>query len=258
MPQVPRLTREHIIPEGLGGQLLFHKASCDDCAKIINEEVENLCLGAMVGPRTKLNMKKRAPESLAHGVWRGSKGQFPLDMSEADFRWNELPTSDMPLAIILPTFVEPGILTGAAPSEGFIVNGLQSHFANKTLPTQDEGCVSGHVQKFSPDLFCRMIAKVAHGAATAELGKDAFSPFLPQIILGKNKNISFFVGGGGIKPMKTSQKHVISIKLRSGYVIADVQLFANLRFRAYRAVVGLAGCALRKWHLGGPMRMNAS
>ena len=39
------------------------------------------------------------------------------------------------------------------------------------------------------------IAKIAHGAAVAELGFDAFVPLLPDAILGKDRYVSHLVGG---------------------------------------------------------------
>ncbi len=43
--------------------------------------------------------------------------------------------------------------------------------------------------------FARLLAKIAHSYAVAELGFGAFHSFLPPLILGESLNLPDFVGG---------------------------------------------------------------
>src|SRR3712207_1930363 len=40
---------------------------------------------------------------------------------------------------------------------------------------------NGLVQYFHPEMFCRMLGKIAHSYAVAELGVDGFKPLLNEI-----------------------------------------------------------------------------
>ena len=115
-------------------------------------------------------------------------------------------------------------------------------------PSMPEGKRSAGFQPFSPDLICRSIAKIAHGAAVAELGFDAFEPMLPPIISGSDKNISHLIGSTIGKGHKRGKLHEIALGL-SG-------LFARFGMQPFRAVVGRAGTKLMRWQFGSPLRLR--
>jgi hypothetical protein len=102
----------------------------------------------------------------------------------------------------------------------------------------EKGRKAGFFEPFSPNIICRSIAKIAHGAAVAELGLDTFEPFLPDIILGHDPYISHYVGSKIGKGHKRIALHEISLTLQGGFIVAQVQLFARLGLRPYIAVVG--------------------
>src|SRR4051794_18019482 len=86
-----------------------------------------------------------------------------------------------PFRMIFPVFRPPGILWNDAPKHTFDLIGMSAYTDGKPNPRGGRGVAE--FQKFSPDIFCRFIAKIGHGAAVAELGLDAFTPFLPDVIL---------------------------------------------------------------------------
>lgn len=90
-----------------------------------------------------------------------------------------------------------------------------------------------------PGLWCRLIAKIAHAAAVAELGFDGFKPFLPPAILGDDKHVSHLVGQAKKKHTKVfSAPYHIELHIESGYIIARVHLFAHLGQAPMEAIVG--------------------
>ena len=52
----PPITREHVMPRGLGGGIIYPKASCEECRKVIHE-VETYCLrGPFLSHRLELGL----------------------------------------------------------------------------------------------------------------------------------------------------------------------------------------------------------
>jgi hypothetical protein len=90
---------------------------------------------------------------------------------------------------------------------------------------------------------------MAHAAAVAELGFDAFSPMLPDVILGRSPNISHLVGSATTKGRKRAALHAITLSIRGQYLIATVQLFAKFGIHPFLIVVGKAAPSLLKWRM---------
>lgn len=245
------LGREHIIPDKLGGKLILHQASCRECERAINREIETPTLTRMwVHARTHLQMKTSAPKtSLPIGTWTADTPDLPTNMDDVDFAFEDVSLEHHPLRIVAPRFKPPGILFGEAPSEKFEIVGI-SAYAPTPDPPRSTGKQSAVFQPFSPDVICRSIAKIAHSAAIAELGLDAFEPFLPSVILGKDPNISHLVGSSLTKGRVRESLHRIELKLTGEYVVAKVQLFARYGIQPFLAVVGRAAPSLSLWHIG--------
>jgi hypothetical protein len=115
---------------------------------------------------------------------------------------------------------------------------------------------AGIFEPFSPNVTFRSIAKIAHGAAVAELGVDAFEPFLPDIIMGRSPYISRFIGCSPIKGRRQPNLHEIVLSTRRGFVVAQVQLFAKFGLRPFLAVVGQPKEALLKWHRSSALTVS--
>lgn len=105
------------------------------------------------------------------------------------FEFFSVPLANHPMFIMLPRFRAPGIFVDAdRGEENFRMSGTWIGRDGKSWP---EGIPEdGHeLMIFNPSQLCRSIAKMAHGAAVAELGTDAFTPWLPEIILGRDHTL---------------------------------------------------------------------
>jgi hypothetical protein len=245
-----KLHREHIVPRKLGGTWILHNASCEDCAAIINKQIETPMLtGFLKSPRTHLKMPTSNPvTTLPIGRWeKAADKQVPKQIT--GLRFDEIPLADHPFTLFLPTFTPPSLLWGAAQSKEFICIGIQTYFDGRRTPPGAANEHTGPFHVFSPDILLRFIAKIAHGAAVAELGLDAFSPVLPDIILGKNPYISHVIGNSLIRRRIARQpgfQHTITLTLRLGYIVAVIFI---LNFpHPYVAVVGRARDDLTSLH----------
>jgi hypothetical protein len=253
-----QLSKEHIIPKKLGGKLILHKASCKACERVINQEIETPTLTQMwVAPRTHLGMPTSEKKiALPIGKWNSDSPEFPADMRDANFRFDSTPIGDHPVKIIFPRFAPPGILWGLEPSVDFSLTGISAYTSPSELKPKLSNERQGEFQMFDPSVVCRSVAKIAHSAAVAHFGLNAFRPVLPNVILGKDKYISYLVGGSLRKGKVLSSLHRITLEIRSGYILATVQLFARYGIHPFSVVVGLAGPELSKWQLSLGMRSS--
>lgn len=239
------LTKEHIIPLGLSGNLILPKASCRRCATITGTVVEQHCLREMlIGPRTHWKMKtrrwKERPNSLRVGVGEPT----------VDYNWLDVPIGSHPLVFSMPIFDRPGFVRRDRPHNSFglldVWNYIDPSAEEKLTKIADN---AGIYNKFSPDLFCRMIAKIAHSYAVAECGLDTFIPFLPRIILGESRMISYYVGGAsepilpvqpGIMVPLTHELNPRGLASPDGDKVVSVlvHLFSSLGAPMYEVIVG--------------------
>lgn len=251
------LTEEHIIPRAIGGRLLFPNASCDGCQKIINEQFEGSVLGFILKSlRAQLGLKSRKkpiPKTLRVASYKMEEnGSFPKDMREADFKWEDIDLEKYPPIIVHVKFERPGFLIGAEPSHLFVVKDISVYTKeiDKAEKSEHEKALNiSTMEPFSPDRFCRTVAKIAHGAAVAHFPKDSFTQYLPKIILGEDRNISYFVGGDGKKSRGRKQLHSIKFQAVRGLLLAYVTLFAKYDGPTYEVVVGESSPELSKWSM---------
>jgi hypothetical protein len=92
-------------------------------------------------------------------------------------------------------------------------------------------------------MICRMLAKIGHSLAVAELGKDNFSPLLTNLICNGDQHSMRFIGGASDATTETpGTLHRVALgfqKIKSRtYVIAHVRLFASYGSPTYSVVVG--------------------
>ena len=93
--------------------------------------------------------------------------------------------------------------------------------------------------------FSRMLAKIAHSYAIAELGIDAFQPLLLDLILGKTNTSAYLVGGDVSAPPSPEAEpvlHHVYLQncMRDGveYILVAIQLFSFMGMPRYHVVVG--------------------
>jgi hypothetical protein len=113
-----------------------------------------------------------------------------------------IPTSDAPGVFVLPEFDPPGILLDREPTNlikivrhNVYATTIDARFRQKKLIGAGMKGALAYTQ-FEPIKFARVLAKIAHCFVIAAAGINRFSPLLVPIILGQDKNVSFYVGNG--------------------------------------------------------------
>jgi len=233
-----KLSKEHVIPFGLAGTWILPAASCSECAKITSE-VERFCLRPMLGPfRIRLNLPTRRPND------RPDHLRLEYIRVDGSREQTSIPASEFPVSCIGFRFPAPGILRGVLPSDDFDGELVVRQVMEEVRPhIKPEG------QRVKPGTinilqFARMLAKIGHSYAVAELGLGAFEPMLPALILGKPASASHLVGGDASGPVPESESCLHHVFLQncvsSGteYVLAAIRLFAFVGMPPYHVVVG--------------------
>ena len=207
------LTREHILPKGLGGTDTLLKATCSRCA-LITAETERVFI------RETLWVLR----SLA-----GHKSGMRLP--------------DTKHLAVLPVLLTPSLLNGPSAPRN-------ETFRLQVLTAGIQGVIPGPAEirksrfTLDPANFSRVLAKIAHGYCVKRFGCETFEPFLPNIILGKithPPDIWTYVGGAE-RDCKDSKVHFIGIQeiVSHGNRLLSVQikLFARLPVPSYHVIAG--------------------
>ncbi|MBI4292515.1 MAG: hypothetical protein HY661_13645 [Betaproteobacteria bacterium] len=240
------LSREHVLPRGLGGNLapeehsnalVLNRASCESC-RAITQKIEEKCLVSMMGPgRSKLGLRRkdRAPNSAAATVRKldGTADERNLD-------WNLVPGP-----VVLPAYYEPGEfsqnpLPEVAPWDAKIIVVAP---ATRALAEPNDGV--GVKLTVDSQVFAQMLAKIGLGVAVAVLGVDGFKPTVQELIISDPSDYGRWVGGDAgsdRKCPKSKELHSIRLTERGGpngaYVIVHIWLFAEFGGPRNYVVVG--------------------
>jgi hypothetical protein len=188
------LTKEHILPAGLGGSLILPRASCTACQAMIHT-FETICMRETLLPfRKAIGLRRHAKE-----VPVSVPLTFDLDLQGP----RRVGLDQHPNVVVLPALRDPpGILAGRAPErelnfEYKIFGGVEIlEETQRRLSKQKR--VGINLDGYS---WIRMLAKIAHGLAVAELGLEGFDPGLPDLILGRNPLLASYLVGRGMVPM---------------------------------------------------------
>lgn len=191
------LTREHIVPFGLFGDLVLPAASCRGCQEVTSG-LETFVLKRMLGvTRTKYgfrsqNSRKRRRQdgaSIRRIERDGSRTEIPLETDQLPFHsW------------ALPVFNTPA-LAWQAPYEDVVRDDkLEFRVGRDDAETALEAGGGLHpiempVGVYDPQKFTRFLAKVAHGYACAVLGVDGFPHLLGEFVRSGHEQPRIFVGG---------------------------------------------------------------
>jgi hypothetical protein len=176
------LSDEHIIPFGLGGRLVFPKASCARCSDA-TKKFERTCQRTMYGPLRLLydlptRRKNDRPQTLQLKVKRTK-----------DHDWEYVPVAQerFPFLLTFPLFDLPGALTGAdeTSASGPAIKRLWIRGAS---PSHNFMALLEHltrelrVHSLMPEskadvpAFCGLLAKIGHAFAIAETRRFFSSP----------------------------------------------------------------------------------
>ena len=237
------LSREHIIPFGLGGNLIIPKASCEPCRKITHH-FETTCLRVMFG-----NYRIAADSPSRNKHKRPDILTMPAISPDGQLVGKtEIPARDYPRLLYLPIFPPPSILLGRGPPETVQIRlwtAIKTHDVKKipVYKTSDEQGISGSVPI---QAFCRMLSKIAHCFAFVkmrELNDNDFEPLLPAYIRNATGSPFYLIGCRDNSPPRTpGVLHSLECRLRrsgeSEVLYVNLRLFAGTGAPIYEVVTG--------------------
>ncbi len=234
----PPLDTEHIIPYAFGGNLLLPKASCRKCAKIINKQIETPILSHEWGA---LRAKHRFPTR------NKNKRRTHITVYEKDGAAKKISIKEHSTPVPLYRFKQARILSGAPRGDDnhhFTMSILTSHKEEMAMKTEVANWNQKHQFFAQPLPFARLLAKIAHGYITAELGIGTFIPLTLDLILGRTDDYSMTVGGiWDIPPPVPGGDHITDIHMLFAssvlaLVIVDIRLFSAAETPCYHVVAG--------------------
>jgi hypothetical protein len=171
------LTEEHIIPYGLGGELVLADASCSKCATITSQFETEVMRYHLLDVRAYLNLRTR----------RKSKRpkEFPINRGTEDAPDEiNIPIARRPMLMSLPIWNGPFVPTASVNDkkthlEGYayvpVVPGGWPGWADRCVELASELSTNniGITQSVRPVAWSRLIAKVAYGFLVYFEGPDA-------------------------------------------------------------------------------------
>lgn len=191
-----RLTKEHIVPFALNGDLILRHSSCDACRDITGK-FEGVVLRQLLGySRARWGLKSRG---------KNLPISYPITILEPDGkRWKkDVPIHELPAFYsILPTFGLPGIVLQRPAWELPGARITSIGMRHEDCEALAKYMVGGRKVTTPPlmmalEEFCRMLAKIAHSFAFAELG-PTFKPLAQNLIRKGSKSPYWIVGSEDI------------------------------------------------------------
>lgn len=179
-PPVGSLTTEHIIPFGFGGKLVLPSASC----KLHQKEtcrVEDFVLRKyLCALRSHLSLPSRKPGQRPDG--------YVLKLRRGTHSWKQkVKLAEHPGIVRFVMFESPGRVSGRARQ--------QATFSVRFIDTKIFPDIDARLARLGADGFedhvkmdavtlARLIAKIGHSFAVAELGFDAFEEMYVAHLVG--------------------------------------------------------------------------
>ena len=230
-----KLSKEHIIPFGLGGNAILPRASCQRCAKITGA-LEQTCLRKMLGPlRVHRNLptrrKKERPSSFALKYVHADGSQEIVDVPLKHYPINVVSLRLPPPEILRP----PGM---SSMADIWVKSLIHKSVRTRMRPGTRVDLVTAEIQTLA-----RLYAKIAHSYAIAEWGYGTFTPLVVDQILNKRCRPFRYVGGS--MQMPPPERGVLH-KLESArelvgereFLVVYVRLFCDMGSPRQTIVVG--------------------
>ncbi len=239
------LTDEHVVPFGLGGNLVLPDASCSECNKITSAFERRVLRGFMEDARVAGGFPTRRPKERPTSI--------PIQIKrDGNLESVQLPTSEALGMLVLPKLDRNAFLAGKPATHGVKVVGTQM-ISFGTQPKDVATALNtrtlqstAHVDATS---FVRMLAKIGYSFAVASIGPYPLSevPVLP-LIQGKADDGSTWIGSADYRIEGVEDKkpqHALALVWVSGtygdvaekVLVAQVKLFANSGATGYEVVV---------------------
>lgn len=226
------LRKEHVLPYGLGGDILLLKATCKSCAAVTSAIEGRLLRGHWRAYRKLLGLTTRSKYPT----------HYPVKVKTAEAKSAPgLVASDQYPVLIVLDFDPPSILSGRVRTE---LPFATKAFMKLIAPMPSTVLVDGQARQLGPREqiefpiefdaadFVRLLAKVAHGYAIYRRGTAACSEyFLPKYILGTGEGLLTYVGRSSsaiiVDRLPDTGLHAMLDTVHDGYLSVYVQLFRD-------------------------------
>lgn len=231
------LGAEHIIAEGIGGTIELPLASCAKCEEVTGAVIEGDVLGrTLKALRVHLKLKKKRsgppPKTLPI--------QTKIDGRDKTL---EMPVEDYPILFYMLSLGPPDLDgPGGTPMMFGARIVIIRYDQNYLFKKYRLGAFS--TPYWDQHTFCRMLAKIGHSYAVAELTRDKFSPALTNLIRLGDMAATKFIGGifDGTPERRSQSLHELALGYqrinRKTYVVARIRLFAKYDGPTYAVIVG--------------------
>lgn len=240
----PSLTREHVLPRGLGGNeapdglsnaLVLQNASCQSCQKI-TQRIEEICLVSMMGPgRARLGLRRK---DRSRNTTRGHVVRRDGIREDREVLWDEVPG-----AIAIPSFYEAPILAGASAPD-FPPCDYQIRWVAPARAMPEDANSIGVSIMADSRMFARMLGKIGLGLAVARLGTQGYEPLVRDLILNGSFQQGLVGGFAGTtyEELQTTSLHTMRLITNGGlprrFIIAEIRLFAEFNGPTNYVVIG--------------------
>lgn len=233
------LTREHIVPRGLGGPWLLLKASCKKCAKVTSGFERGVLGEFFILVRTKLGLPtyrpKNRPKTFPFLVTIGGKEKVL-----------EVPVSDCPTLFMMPELEKPGYIRKDTQGKGMSVAGMSLHGKENEF-REFKAKYNVESISYTRELrtsFARVLAKIAYGMTVLQYGLDMIEEtYVLPCIMDDKVDVGQWVGcedphkSPALLP-REQFLHRIDILIKKSEVGARIRLFANYQTPEYLVIVG--------------------
>jgi HNH endonuclease len=244
------LSKEHVIPQALGGNLILSSASCKKCA-IQTSKIERLILrGHWLGIRKKLGLKSqhgsKQPQTISANLLRGNL-KIAVEVNNKDCNFQ------LVFNLFRPELFSKFTNLGQKPFAKGIGLLYLGNFEGRFILNEEQifmqatDRIEFKTEEFTTENFMSFLAKLAHSFAVKEKGKDCCKEYyLPTIILGDSTNCMVYIGSAAENFMFANVKriglHNLEITSFDSYLVVYIQLFSIEGWDkqpVYEVIVGL-------------------
>ena len=235
------LTDEHMIPLALQGALVMLRASCEPCREVTSR-FETQFIKTAEHFRVRAGIRRRKPNKRKKAYW------FSASNVAGGKRRVLIPANEVPSTLMLFKLDRANILQGRPPFDPTFkwLPVLMSDGEELKRAMEKYGWDGSFQIKALINQFVRMLAKIGHSYAVSQVGLEAFTPLCLDIILGRDTNYSYVIGGSldlKDEPDSTSD-HFLALGLidqphSPKLLVACIRLFQQMRGAPhYHVVVG--------------------
>jgi hypothetical protein len=192
-PSDVQLSTEHIISYGLGGELIFLKASCESC-RIATSKVEDFILRKyLCALRSHLSLPSRNPAGRPDGY------KLKLSRNGRPPWTQKVPISKHTGDVRFVMFDPPGRVAGPPVNQQtynvrLVTGRIFSDWENRLRALGADGAEDKVA--INATALARIIAKIGHPYAIAELGIEAFEEtYVNHLVRAEASDWNYWVGG---------------------------------------------------------------